>query len=75
MLITAVKRFRSLHPDISAIVYDANSLFHRVLDNPTEYGFDDADSICVGKCIWYDIFHPGSAFYKVLAKDFAGLIY
>jgi phospholipase/lecithinase/hemolysin len=74
ILIAAVERFQSLHQDISAIVYDVNSLFHRVLDNPTEYGFDDAESICGENCIWYDDSHPGSAFHKVLAKDFAGLI-
>jgi hypothetical protein len=49
-------------------------LFHKVLDNPVAFGFDDASSIGTEKSIWYDEFHPGSAFYKVLAQDFSSFL-
>lgn len=70
-LAVAVRKFQTEREDINAVIYDSNALFNKVLDNPTIYGFDNADDMCEEKCIWFNGFHPGSVFYKVLAKDFA----
>jgi phospholipase/lecithinase/hemolysin len=71
----AVDDFQSRHPDITVNIYDAYGLFNKVLDDPVKYGFKN--STCIGSqngCIWFDNFHPGSAFYKVLAKDIAEIL-
>lgn len=70
-LAVAVKKFQTKHADINAVIYDSNALFSRVLDDPTTYGFDNADDICEEKCIWFNGFHANSAFHKILAKDIA----
>jgi phospholipase/lecithinase/hemolysin len=71
-LTAAVDIFRSQHNDVRVEIYDSYSLFNSVLDDPTAYDFDDPTSICTGehsRCVWFDHFHPGSTFYKVLAAN------
>jgi phospholipase/lecithinase/hemolysin len=51
-------------------IYDSWSFFTTILDNPQEYGF--VDSTCIGHeqgCLWWDDFHPVSAFHNLLAAD------
>ena len=43
-----------------------------MLDDPEKYGFMSPYEVCNRtQCIWFDNFHPGSAFYKFLAEDLA----
>jgi lysophospholipase L1-like esterase len=67
-----VKTFKMKHPDITIGIYDAHALFTKVLDNPQEYGFQDAySSGDSDKYIWKDQLHPTSAMHKVIAADVA----
>lgn len=71
-LTSAIAQYNSLRLDIELEIYDTAKIFNRVIDDPTGYGFINAWKVCNEKeCIWFDDFHPGSAFYKVLARDFA----
>ena len=68
----SLQQYSSLHDDITISLYDSSRIFNRVLDDPQGYGFVDSNQVCsTGECVWFDNFHPGSAFYKVFAKDFA----
>jgi hypothetical protein len=40
----------------------------KVLDDPTTYGFPNATCIS-NTCIWYDNYHPTSAFMKLQVED------
>jgi phospholipase/lecithinase/hemolysin len=65
-------RFSNDHLDISVAVYDVNTPFTTVLDNPQKYGFKDAVSIChTSECIWADIVHSTFAMHKILALNIA----
>lgn len=65
-----VRAFRLRHADVHATIYDANAFFHKVLDNPTEYGFDDDKCVSGERCMWFDTFHPDSQFHLQLARNF-----
>lgn len=67
-----VSAFKKKHQDITIAIYDAHALFTKVLDNPEEYGFQDAYSNGRSdKYIWMDYLHPTSAMHKVIAADVA----
>jgi phospholipase/lecithinase/hemolysin len=67
-----VSAFKKKHPDITIGIYDAHALFTKVLDNPEEYGFQDAYSYGGSdKYIWRDQLHPTSAMHKIIAADVA----
>lgn len=52
----------------SVQVYDVWSFMTDILDSPEEYGF--LDNRCIGEgCIWWDGYHPRSAFHQLLAAD------
>ncbi|KAL3470488.1 hypothetical protein BJX99DRAFT_267401 [Aspergillus californicus] len=58
------------HPDSTISLYNASRFMSDVLDHPAEFGFLDAS--CVGEgCVWWDRFHPRSAFHRLLAEDVA----
>ena len=63
--------FKEKHPEINVAVYDSQKLFDKVLDNPTEYGFIDANTFGAENCIWYDMLHPTSQMHNVIAEDVA----
>ncbi|KAJ5519849.1 GDSL lipase/esterase [Penicillium fimorum] len=64
----AVSKWSIEHDDTSMALYDTWSFMTDILDNPREYGF--ADNSCIGEgCIWWDGYHPRSAFHRLLAAD------
>ena len=67
-----VDLFGREHEDSSVFLFDANSVFKKVLDNPRDYDFLDADQACVTRqCMWTDKIHPSSPMHKILAEDLA----
>lgn len=52
-------------------LYDSWAFMTKVLDNHSDYGFDDNSCIGYG-CVWWDHFHPTSAFHRLLAADLHG---
>ena len=49
------------HSGVQTWVYDANSAFNKILDNPTAYGFTDATSYGGANDFWgYDIIYNPS---------------
>ncbi|KAL3486978.1 hypothetical protein BJX62DRAFT_241462 [Aspergillus germanicus] len=58
------------YSDSSIAIYDAWEFTMYILDHPEEYGF--VDNSCIGEgCVWWDDFHPRSAFHELLAADIA----
>jgi phospholipase/lecithinase/hemolysin len=50
-------------------------MFQTVLNDPTEYGFKDATSICGNsKCVWADDVHCTYAMQKIFAAKMAQLL-
>ncbi|KAL4936809.1 hypothetical protein BDV06DRAFT_204178 [Aspergillus oleicola] len=71
----AVDEWSEAHPESTVSMYDAWSFFTEVLDHHKLYGFEDNTSMGDGKKhIWWDDFHPTSAFHRLLAKDVAGFL-
>ncbi|KAL4928914.1 SGNH/GDSL hydrolase family protein [Aspergillus undulatus] len=69
-LSNAIDAWSEDHPDSSVVAYDSWSFFTEVLDHPEVYGFTDGTSIGSGeKYVWWDDFHPTSAFHRFLAQD------
>jgi phospholipase/lecithinase/hemolysin len=67
-----IETFGQEHLDISAFLFDAYSVFKRVLDDPRTYDFVDADQVCLTpQCIWADKIHPSSPVHRILASELA----
>jgi phospholipase/lecithinase/hemolysin len=50
------------------VFYDSWSFMTELLDNAAEYGF--LNNSCIGDgCLWWDGYHPSSAFHQLLATD------
>ncbi|KAL2004213.1 hypothetical protein VTN02DRAFT_5356 [Thermoascus thermophilus] len=63
-----IARFRATYPQVTAVEYDAWGFMTKVLDDPAQYGFTNAT--CVGSgCVWWDSYHPTSAFHRLMAQD------
>ncbi|KAH8693799.1 GDSL lipase/esterase [Talaromyces proteolyticus] len=63
-----VYHWRKQHKSASMVLFDSWSFMTKILDNPREYGFLNSD--CIGdRCIWWDGYHPSSAFHRLLAAD------
>ncbi|KAJ0417359.1 hypothetical protein BJY00DRAFT_325664 [Aspergillus carlsbadensis] len=66
----AALRWVGENSDSRIAIYDAWEFASHILDHPGEYGF--VDSSCIGEgCVWWDDFHPRSAFHQLLAADIA----
>ncbi|KAJ5682153.1 GDSL lipase/esterase [Penicillium macrosclerotiorum] len=60
--------WRKSHSDAFLEVYDVWSFMTMILDRPRSYGF--MDNRCSGeRCIWWDDYHPSSAFHRLLAAN------
>jgi len=75
-LVSRVFNFAAKKNDAKCRVYDFNAFMTSVLDNPTPYGFKDAE--CEGNgensdCIWWQQSpgHTTSRFQKYMARDIA----
>ncbi|CEL01349.1 hypothetical protein ASPCAL00934 [Aspergillus calidoustus] len=71
---TAASRWASEHVESTLALYDSWTFMTGVLDHPAEYEFPDIT--CIGEgCIWWDDFHPRSAFHRILAQDIADRVH
>ncbi|KAI0345169.1 hypothetical protein BDW22DRAFT_1343459 [Trametopsis cervina] len=68
---TSISTFASGHPDATILLFSSHDLFTRLLDNPVEYGFDQATASVAGGCIWYDHLHPTTRVHNVIASEVA----
>lgn len=66
-----VHRFSVDHKDATVVFYDSFSFMTRVLDNPAEYGFQDATCINPdgSSCLWWNNLHPGWTYHRYQAED------
>ena len=69
MLPALATTFAKAHPESTVLVYSSYDAFTRVLDNPTEYGFNPDDEFKARGSIWYDQIHPTSKMHDEVAKD------
>ncbi|KAL3475185.1 GDSL lipase/esterase [Aspergillus californicus] len=57
--------------EITTVLYDSWSFMTDVLDNPTEYGFQDAT--CINEdgvtCVWWNDYHPSAKYHQLQAED------
>ena len=58
------------------MLYDSWSFMTDVLDNPTEYGFQDAT--CINEdgvsCVWWNDYHPSSKYHQLQAEDMKAVL-
>lgn len=66
-----VQSFTNDHDDTNVVFYDSWAFMTRVLDNPAEYGYQDA--ACMNfdgfTCVWWNNLHPGWMYHKYQAED------
>ena len=55
-------------------LWDSNTAFTTVLDNPTAYGFVDAVSYGGTNDFWGNNYHPSSAAQELWAQDVAAVL-
>ncbi|ESK94571.1 cellulose-binding gdsl lipase [Moniliophthora roreri MCA 2997] len=68
---SAASSFAEAHSDATVLLYSSASLFNRVLDDPSSYGFDAEDTQTPFSKFWNDNLHPTSKVHEVLAEDIA----
>ncbi|KZV76539.1 carbohydrate esterase family 16 protein [Peniophora sp. CONT] len=59
----------STHSGVKTWIYDANTAFNKVLDNPTAYGFSDATSYGGETDFWGNNLHPVSAAQVIFGNE------
>ncbi|CAE7099416.1 unnamed protein product [Rhizoctonia solani] len=64
--------FQAKHSDVAVFYYDSWSLYTKLLDNPTQYGFTDITS--TGGDFWIDTIHPRSKVHQYMAEDLANFL-
>lgn len=65
---TNVSKFSSEHPDATTMIFSSHELFHKVLDNPTSYGFTKHDVTHEDGSIWFDAIHISTKMHAVVAN-------
>ncbi|CAE6497020.1 unnamed protein product [Rhizoctonia solani] len=66
---TSAEAFQAKHSDVSVFYYDSWSLYTKLLDDPTQYGFTDVTS--TGGSFWIDTIHPRTKVHQYMAEDLA----
>ncbi|QRV83277.1 carbohydrate esterase family 16 protein [Ceratobasidium sp. AG-Ba] len=59
--------FQAKHSDIATFYYDSWSLYTKLLDSPSAYGFTDVNM--TGGSFWIDTIHPRSKVHQYMAAD------
>ncbi|TDL22924.1 hypothetical protein BD410DRAFT_722017 [Rickenella mellea] len=73
-LMAKASAFQSANSGSKTFVWDANSVFNTILNNPTAYGFSDATSFGGAKSFWGNNYHPGSVAQTIFGKDVGALL-
>ncbi|KAM0708024.1 hypothetical protein Q7P35_004673 [Cladosporium inversicolor] len=65
-----VAKFAAANPQAKTYVVDTTVPFTKALDNPKEYGADNATCYDESgtKCLWWNDYHPGQAIHKLVAE-------
>ncbi|KAG9080089.1 hypothetical protein FRC06_007088, partial [Ceratobasidium sp. 370] len=66
---TSAAAFQAKHSDIATFYYDSWSLYTKLLDNPSTYGFTDVNT--TGGSFWIDTIHPRTKVHQYMAADLA----
>ncbi|KAJ1301611.1 hypothetical protein OPQ81_008859 [Rhizoctonia solani] len=64
--------FQAKHSDVAVFYYDSWSLYTKLLNNPTQYGFTDVTS--TGGSFWIDTIHPRTKVHQYMAEDLANFL-
>lgn len=67
-------KFAIDHTDATVMIFPVHGLFHRVLDHPTEYGFDEATAHVENGSIWFDFIHITSGMHGAVADALADFL-
>ncbi|THH32443.1 hypothetical protein EUX98_g1717 [Antrodiella citrinella] len=73
-LATRVSSFQSANPGVQTWVFDANSAFTVVLNDPQAYGFVDNTSFGNTGDFWGNNYHPSSAMQTIIGKQISQLL-
>nr|VWO99144.1 Plp [Ganoderma boninense] len=73
-LATRVKSFAAKYPSAKTYLWDANTAFHQVLDNPKKYGFTNITGYGQPGDLWGNSFHPSSQAHHLWANEIAALL-
>ncbi|KAI8978263.1 hypothetical protein BD414DRAFT_553943 [Trametes punicea] len=66
--------FQSANPGVKTWLWDSNTAFTTVLDDPTAYGFVDATSYGNPGDFWGNNYHPSSAAHDIWARGVAAVL-
>ncbi|KAG9077487.1 hypothetical protein FS749_010612 [Ceratobasidium sp. UAMH 11750] len=66
---TSAAAFQAKHSDVATFYYDSWSLYTKLLDNPSTYGFTDVNM--TGGSFWIDTIHPRTKVHQYMAADMA----
>ncbi|KAF8601028.1 hypothetical protein BDV93DRAFT_525072 [Ceratobasidium sp. AG-I] len=61
--------FQAKYMDVTTFYYDSRSLYNKLLDNPSAYGFTDVNT--TEGNFWYDAVHPRTKVHQYMAADLA----
>ncbi|KKK16134.1 hypothetical protein AOCH_004991 [Aspergillus ochraceoroseus] len=61
---------------VTAVLYDSWSFMTAVLDNPVQYGFQDAT--CINEdgvtCVWWNNYHPSAKYHQLQAANMTSVL-
>ncbi|KAL4784547.1 hypothetical protein BJX76DRAFT_367544 [Aspergillus varians] len=71
-----VSGLSATNSEVTAVLYDSWTFMTGVLDNPTDYGFQDAT--CINEdgvtCPWWNDYHPSAKYHQAQAEDMKGVL-
>jgi len=73
-LTSAITKFKSGNSNVRTWVWDSNTAFSTILDNPSAYGFSSATSYGGTNDFWGNNYHPGSAGHQIFGNDIGQLL-
>ncbi|KAI0657770.1 hypothetical protein C8Q70DRAFT_1046069 [Cubamyces menziesii] len=73
-LVARATAFQAANDGVKTWIWDSNTAFTTVLDNPTAYGFVDATSYGGQGDFWGNNYHPSSAAHDIWARGVAAVL-
>ncbi|KAG8911135.1 hypothetical protein FRC01_005908 [Tulasnella sp. 417] len=70
----AQNEFAQAHPDASIFVFDARSVFEKMLTDPVKYGFSEQAGRGYDQEMYWDVIHPTTAVNRIVAKAVADFL-
>ncbi|KAF7346805.1 Carbohydrate esterase family 16 protein [Mycena sanguinolenta] len=73
-LAAQITSFKANNPGVTTWLWDSNTAFTTILNNPTKYGFVDAVSYGNTGDFWGNNYHPGTPAHQIFAQQISTLL-